>query len=298
MCSIANLIAASVAVPRPSLPGAMNHVDVGQGFSKLVGDLARAVGRVVVDDQDRAAGRELPDGFHQRPQIARFVVRRQRNQKLLASADDCADCRARSGQPRLEHRQRADRTPRRPDRIAAQRVREAQEMIGLRSDRAIASHARSVESGDRVVEKQVPPPEAPARNDFSIVWARSTAVAVPPGKRNGWEHQDLRRRHLLVSENTKTSPARRSAPWQGRQESIRRRNGDFISCFLTVFSCRDPCGVPAPIRRAGTISVRLLRLAEASEKLAVRGKLVLALGSDAPRRSPQLAEAVLPARLR
>ena len=30
--------------------------------------------------------------------------------------------------------------------------------------------------------------------------ARSTVVAVPPGKRNGREHQDLRRRHLLVRE--------------------------------------------------------------------------------------------------
>ena len=38
------------------------------------------------------------------------------------------------------------------------------------------------------------------RHDFWVVWARSTAVAVPPGKRNGWEHQDLRRRHLLMSE--------------------------------------------------------------------------------------------------
>jgi hypothetical protein len=57
-----------------------------------------------------------------------------------------------------------------------------------------------------VVEKQVPPPEAPARNDVSVVQARSTAVAVPPGKRNGWEHQDLRRRHLLVTEKRKRPP--------------------------------------------------------------------------------------------
>jgi hypothetical protein len=33
-----------------------------------------------------------------------------------------------------------------------------------------------------------------------IVKARPTVLAVPPGKRNGREHQDSRRRHLLVKE--------------------------------------------------------------------------------------------------
>ena len=69
-----------------------------------------------------------------------------------------------------------------------------------------------------------------SRNDVSVVRARSTAVAVPPGKRNGWEHQDLRRRHLLVTGKRKRPPHADRAPWQGRQESIRRWDGDFISC--------------------------------------------------------------------
>ena len=56
------------------------------------------------------------------------------------------------------------------------------------------------------MEKQVPPPEAPAPKRLFVVRARSTAVAVPPGKRNGWEHQDLRRRHLLVRETGNSPP--------------------------------------------------------------------------------------------
>ena len=61
------------------------------------------------------------------------------------------------------------------------------------------------ESGERWVKSRCRRRKLLPRNDFSVVRDRSTAVAVPPGKRNGWEHQDLRRRHLLVSE-MKTSP--------------------------------------------------------------------------------------------
>ena len=46
----------------------------------------------------------------------------------------------------------------------------------------------------------MPPPEGSVSKRREIVRARSTVVAVPPGKRNGREHQDLRRRHLLVRE--------------------------------------------------------------------------------------------------
>jgi hypothetical protein len=46
----------------------------------------------------------------------------------------------------------------------------------------------------------VPPPEGPDPDRRNVVRIGSTALAAPPGKRNGWEHQDLRRRHLLVRE--------------------------------------------------------------------------------------------------
>jgi hypothetical protein len=41
---------------------------------------------------------------------------------------------------------------------------------------------------------------SPCLEATNVVQAKSTAGAVPPGKRNGREHQDLRRRHLLVRE--------------------------------------------------------------------------------------------------
>ena len=49
-------------------------------------------------------------------------------------------------------------------------------------------------------KKQVPPPEGSVSKRREVVRARSTVVAIPPGKGNGREHQDLRRRHLLVRE--------------------------------------------------------------------------------------------------
>jgi len=69
--------------------------------------------------------------------------------------------------------------------------------VSLDSIRQMIRGASQVEGSE---EKQVPPPEGPAPNRRIVVQARSTAVAVPPGKRNGREHQDLRRRHLLVRE--------------------------------------------------------------------------------------------------
>ena len=48
--------------------------------------------------------------------------------------------------------------------------------------------------------KQVPPPEGSDSKRREIVPARPTVLAVPPGKGNDREHQDSRRRHLLVRE--------------------------------------------------------------------------------------------------
>jgi hypothetical protein len=46
----------------------------------------------------------------------------------------------------------------------------------------------------------VPPPEGSVAKRPEVARARPTEVAVPPGKGDGREHQDLRRRHLLVRE--------------------------------------------------------------------------------------------------
>ena len=78
-----------------------------------------------------------------------------------------------------------------------------------------------------------------SRNDFSVVRARSTAVAVPPGKRNGWEHQDLRRRHLLKSEieNVPRTPISAVArPLEEHSTLVWR----FHQWFPQVFSVRFP----------------------------------------------------------
>ena len=156
---------------------------------------------------------------------------------------------------------------------------------GERSGRTDESgHSRVNLDASRLVEKQVPPPEAPAPKRLSVVRTRSTAVAVPPGKRNGWEHQDLRRRHLLVSEieNVPRTPISAVARPLRKHSTPERR---FHQLFPQVFSRRIRASMPAPIRAAEPNGSALLRLAEPREELAVRGKLVLALGSDAARRS-------------
>ena len=74
--------------PQTELAGAMDHVNVGKRRSKLIGDLPGAVGRVVVDDQDRALRRELADRFDQGLQVTCFVVSRQRNEQPAAVFGD------------------------------------------------------------------------------------------------------------------------------------------------------------------------------------------------------------------
>jgi hypothetical protein len=49
-----------------------------------------------------------------------------------------------------------------------------------------------------VEKKQVPPPEGPLSMRQESFESGRPWFAIPPGKGNGREHQDLRRRHLLV----------------------------------------------------------------------------------------------------
>jgi hypothetical protein len=121
------------------------------------------------------------------------------------------------------------------------------------------------------------------RNDFSVVWARSTAVAVPPGKRNGWEHQDLRRRHLLKSqiENVPRTPISAVArPLEEHSTLVWRIH----QWFSRVFLVRFPRRAPATIFKL-TKGLGLVRLAIPREELAIRCELVLAFGPDAARRN-------------
>ena len=53
----------------------------GSVAAELVGDLAGAVGRVVVDDQDRGVRRLLADRLDERPEVRRLVVGGERDQE-------------------------------------------------------------------------------------------------------------------------------------------------------------------------------------------------------------------------
>ena len=74
-------IAARTAVPSPSLPGRWMTWSPGQFRLDLVGDPAGAVGRVVVDDQDRGLGRVLADRLDERAKVAGLVVGGQRDEE-------------------------------------------------------------------------------------------------------------------------------------------------------------------------------------------------------------------------
>ncbi len=89
------------------------------------------------------------------------------------------------------------------------------------------------------------------RYDFSVVWARSTAVAVPPGKRNGWEHQDLRRRHLLKSqiENVPRTPISAVArPLEEHSTLVWRLHQWFSRVFAGHYPWRASVTIWKPMR--------------------------------------------------
>jgi hypothetical protein len=74
------------------------------------------------------------------------------------------------------------------------------EYIGQRRAAPSGQQIRALSQVKTVVKSRCHRRKLLPRNDFSVVRARSTAFAAPPGKKSGWEHQDLRRRHLLKSQ--------------------------------------------------------------------------------------------------
>ncbi len=72
-----NAEAVEVGPPEPLLFGPMADADPGVGGCELVRDLAGAVGRSVVDDEERRSGQALQDRGGDRPDVLRLVVGRQ-----------------------------------------------------------------------------------------------------------------------------------------------------------------------------------------------------------------------------
>jgi hypothetical protein len=87
----------------------------------------------------------------------------------------------------------------------------------------------------------------------NVIRARSTAVAVPPGKRNGWEHQDLRRRHLLVRE-IGNSPRRPNSAMPRPLRKHSATGGRFHQSIWALLSPGTPWGEASTI---GAIGPRL-----------------------------------------
>ena len=164
----------------------------------------------------------------------------------------------------------------RETRAHASAVRHSVEFTG---DSPEFSRRRS-ESGEMERRQAGAASGSPCPEATNVVQARSTAVAVPPGKRNGREHQDLRRRHLLVREigNDPCTP----------NLAVRRPLEDHSACrdrfhqsFREDFA-RGQTAVPggAVFRRyergrseaASRSRARLLGLARPGEKLAIRAR--------------------------
>jgi hypothetical protein len=85
-----------------------------------------------------------------------------------------------------------------------------------------------------VEKKQVPPPEGPLSMRQESFESGRPWFAIPPGKGNGREHQDLRRRHLLVRDRQRP-PHFDTSPRSGRYESFRRTFECFINPTLAFF---------------------------------------------------------------
>ena len=238
---MANCIAASMAVPSPSLPGAVDDVDVGQRLGELVGDPARAVGRVVVDDQDRRMRRVLADLRHERPQIVGLVVGGQRHQQPRGGrcgrgmgwsrpALSLRVSRGRdTGVPRALLVRDWEGLPSSPPGGRRQGGSFAREGAGHRMRMTPdVTGVRWIGGGEGEMRRRRPrrwwvgeqgrlegrkagadsERSRPARR--GAVRHRLTAMNVPPGEEGRQEHQDPRRRHLLV---VKTDYDRHAGLW-------------------------------------------------------------------------------------
>jgi hypothetical protein len=148
------------------------------------------------------------------------------------------------------------------------------------------------------VKKQVPPPEGPFSMRQEPFESGRPWFAIPPGKGNSREHQDLRRRHLLVRDRQRPPHFDRS-PRSGRYESFRRTIERFINPTLAFFKpaslsrvwsdshtyshalAAGDRGVERRDTMAPGLGSGLIGLTEPSKKLAVWRELLLRLGSDA-----------------
>ena len=79
---------ATVAVPRPSLPGRCRQAMRGVGGPLLLAPLARAVGRVVVDYQNVRLRRETEDLLDQPRQVLHLVIGGHRDQSRAGLGHD------------------------------------------------------------------------------------------------------------------------------------------------------------------------------------------------------------------
>jgi hypothetical protein len=103
-----------------------------------------------------------------------------------------------------------------------------------------------------------------------IVKARPTVLAVPPGKRNGREHQDSRRRHLLVKEIV-NDPRLSNIAALRPLESLSAKDERFHQSIPGAFSTAIPSGEAGAILGAWRqLRIdRLLRRAQVTVALIV-----------------------------
>ncbi len=87
----------------------------------------------------------------------------------------------------------------------------------------------------------MPPPEGSVSKRREIAQARPTVLAVPPGKRNGREHQDSGRRHLLVKEIVNDPRPSNIAALRPLEE-LSAKDGRFHQSIPQAFSTAIPCG--------------------------------------------------------
>jgi hypothetical protein len=156
----------------------------------------------------------------QRPRFAREPPRRQRRETGAVPGS----ARGHRSLPRHlhAHQQSLRKIPRREWRLPSSRSQRVSHSLAFASPRRpsrprssprvppgvnVLSHvwfrpftARRVSAVLQMRRQAGAASGSPRRGATNVVQDRSTAGAVPPGKRNGREHQDLRRRHLLARE--------------------------------------------------------------------------------------------------